>query len=309
MSRRGSADGPTGLVVVDKDPGWTSHDVVARLRRLYGQRRTGHAGTLDPSATGVLLVGLGRATRLLRFLQDTTKGYEGELTLGSTTTSLDADGEVTARFDMTGVGPDEVAGAASALTGDLLQVPPMVSAIKIDGQRLHALARQGIEVERPARPVRVDTFAVVPTLDPLRYRFSVVCSSGTYVRSLVDDLGRALGGGAHMSLLRRTAVGAFGLADARTIDELTVVLGEGAGSGGIDETLLTPAQALRHLEQVEVDGEAVDRIRRGMALDRGGLPTSGLGPFALIDGDGVLLAVYDGTEPDRLVPAVVLASP
>jgi len=306
VSRRGSADGPTGLVVVNKEPGWTSHDVVAKVRRIFGQRRTGHAGTLDPSATGVLLIGLGRATRLLRFLQDTTKGYEGELVLGSTTTTLDADGEVTATFDMSMVQAEEVVAAAATFTGDILQIPPMVSAIKIDGQRLHNLARQGIEVERPARPVRVDRYDIAATQDPLRYGFVVECSSGTYVRSLVDDLGRALGGGAHMARLCRTSVGAFGLNDARTLDELAALVGDGSAS--MAEAMLTPAQALRHLEQATVGEDVASLIGRGLGLDRVSVGVSGPGPYALIDDRGSLLAVYDASATDRITPAVVLAA-
>jgi tRNA pseudouridine55 synthase len=307
VSRRGGGEGPTGLVVVDKEAGWTSHDVVAKLRRIFGQRRTGHAGTLDPPATGVLLVGLGRATRLLRYLQDTTKVYDGVFELGSTTSTLDAEGERTASFDMSGVQAEEVSAAAGTLTGDILQVPPMVSALKVGGRRLHELAREGIEVERAPRPVRIDRFEVEPEGgDPLRFRFEVVCSSGTYIRSLVDDLGRALGGGAHLVSLRRTAVGSFTLDEARRLEELEAAAEQlGTGEGGI---LLSPAEALRGLEQLVVDEEAVSLISRGMALERSSVGAIGGGPFALLDAQGELLAVYEGTEGDRIKAAVVLAA-
>ena len=151
-----------GLVVIDKEAGWTSHDVVARCRRIFGQRRVGHAGTLDPDATGVLLVGLGRATRLLRFLQALPKTYVADIVLGTATSTLDASGDVTGTYDMSEVTPAQVQSAAEGLTGDIEQVPPMVSAIKIGGQRLHELARQGIEVDRPARPVSVYRFDIQP---------------------------------------------------------------------------------------------------------------------------------------------------
>jgi tRNA pseudouridine55 synthase len=293
-------------VVIDKEAGWTSHDVVAKLRGLLGQRRTGHAGTLDPSATGVLLVGLGRATRLLRFLQETTKSYEGELVLGATTTSLDADGDVTARFDMTGVETDEVAAAARALTGELLQVPPMVSAIQIDGVRLHDLARQGIEVERAPRPVSVARFDVAATDDPLRWRFLVTCSSGTYVRSLVDDLGRSLGGGAHLATLRRTQVGAFSLADAHLLDEIAERAAREGGEERFDGLVLSPAQALRGLPHLVVAAPEAARIATGAALDApDGAPESG--PVALLDEGGRLLAVYEAFPEGRLRASVVLA--
>lgn len=309
MSGRGrGADGPTGLVVVDKEPGWTSHDVVAKLRRLYGQRRTGHAGTLDPDATGVLLVGLGRATRLLRFLQGAPKTYEGTFALGSTTTTLDAAGEVTARFDMGHVHASDVEAAAQGLTGDLMQVPPMVSALKVQGRRLHELARQGIEVEREARPVTIERFDVAPTDDPSRYSFEVVCSSGTYIRSLVDDLGRDLGGGAHLVELRRTAVGSFGIAEARTLSELAALAPDPSSGSSSAEAVLTPAQAMRDLEQVVVGADVAELISKGLGLDRVSVGAGGEGPYGLVDDRGQLLAVYEATETDRIVPAVVLAA-
>ena len=162
----GGAGGTSdGLVVVDKPAGWTSHDVVGRCRRLFGQRRVGHAGTLDPGATGVLVVGLGRATRLLRFIGELPKSYAGEVVLGVATSSLDQDGEVVARWDMEGVSLEQLRQAAAGLTGDLLQVPPMVSAVKVGGRRLHQLARAGVEVEREARPVTVYRFAVTGWAD------------------------------------------------------------------------------------------------------------------------------------------------
>src|SRR5262245_4470470 len=156
-----------GLVVVDKPCGWTSHDVVAKLRKVFGQKRVGHAGTLDPDATGVLLVGLGRVTRLLRFLTALGKSYEGELLLGVETNTLDAAGEVVATHDMSGVSLDDVRGAAAAFVGDIEQVPPMVSAVKVGGRRLHELAREGVEVERQPRPVTIRRLEVEPTSDPL----------------------------------------------------------------------------------------------------------------------------------------------
>ena len=305
MARRGAVDGPTGLVVVDKEPGWTSHDVVAKLRGVFGQRRTGHAGTLDPSATGVLLVGMGRATRLMRFLQETTKRYEGTMVLGTTTTTLDADGDVTATFSMSDVTAEEVAAAAEGLVGDILQIPPMVSAVKVDGVRLHQLARQGVEVERAARPVHVAAFATAPTDDPAVFTFTVVCSSGTYVRTLVDDLGRRLGGGAHMASLRRTAVGSFDLSDARTLPEIAAVTVR--ETAVTSEALLSPAQAMRHLPNLLVDEEAATRVATGHALEHGGLEVAEGSPVAVLDGSGALLAVYL-LRGERLVASVVLAT-
>jgi len=290
------ADQVTGLVVVDKEAGWTSHDVVARCRRIYGQRRVGHAGTLDPDATGVLLVGLGRATRLMRFLTALPKTYVGEVVLGTATSTLDASGEAIGTWDMSAVGLAEVRAAATALTGPIEQVPPMVSAVKVGGRRLHALAREGIEVDRKARPVTVYRFEVSPGLAPGVFRIEVECSSGTYIRVLAADVGTALGGGAHLRNLRRTSIGSFSVEDARLVDELTPAV------------VLTPAQALRDLDQVVVPLDVQQHVARGLPLDRVPLGVTGDGPWGLLDDRHRLLAVYEATETDRIRPAVVLAS-
>lgn len=289
-------DQESGLVVVDKEAGWTSHDVVARCRRIFGQKRVGHAGTLDPDATGVLLVGLGRTTRLMRFLTALPKTYEAEVVLGATTTTLDASGDITATWDMEEVTLVQVREAAASLTGEIEQVPPMVSAIKIGGRRLHALAREGIEVDRPARPVTVHRFEVTPGAGPAVFRIEVDCSSGTYVRVLAADLGALLGGGAYLRNLRRTGIGSFGVEDARPVDELTPAV------------VLTPAQAMRDMEQVVVGADAQRAISRGLPLDRVPLGVSGDGPWGLVDDAHHLLAVYEATETDRIRPAVVLSS-
>ena len=291
-----AAEQVNGLVVVDKEAGWTSHDVVARCRRIFGQKRVGHAGTLDPDATGVLLVGLGRTTRLMRFLTALPKTYEAEVVLGTATSTLDASGETTGTWDMEGVSLAEVREAAAGLTGEIEQVPPMVSALKVGGKRLHALAREGIEVERAARPVTVYRYDVRPGLTPGVFRIEVVCSSGTYVRVLAADLGTALGGGAHLRNLRRTRIGSFATEDARLVDELTPAV------------VLTPAQAMRDLDQVVVPLDAQKLVARGLPLDRVPLGVSGDGPWGLVDDAHHLLAVYEATETDRIKPAVVVGS-
>ena len=291
------AGGVQGLVVVDKEAGWTSHDVVARCRRIFGQRRVGHAGTLDPDATGVLLVGLGRATRLMRFLTPLRKTYTTDIVLGTATSTLDGSGEVTGTYDMAHVTPDVVRHAAASLTGEIDQVPPMVSAVKVGGRRLHELARQGIEVERAARPVTVYRFDVEP--DPLRsgvYRAEIECSSGTYVRVLAQDLGLALGGGAHVTNLRRTRIGSFGGAEMQPLEAIG------------PSSVLTPAQAMRDLDAVTVEPGIAAVIRTGLALDRVPLGAVGDGPWAMLDESGALLAVYEATGTDRIRPAVVLAA-
>jgi len=283
-----------GLVVVDKGAGWTSHDVVAKLRGVLHTKKVGHSGTLDPDATGVLLIGVGRVTRLLRFLTALPKTYTGEVVLGVSTSTLDASGEVTARHDMS-VTLDEVRAAAATLTGNILQVPPMVSAVQIGGKRLHELARAGIEVEREARPVTVHRFDVDATDDPLVYRIEVECSSGTYIRSLAEDVGVALGGGGHLRNLRRTAIGSFTLAEARTIEAI---------AASEDQTILPPASALRDYPNVTASREL---LGSGKVLERSQLGVEGDGPWAVLDEDGRLLAIYEPHRGDTVKPAVVIA--
>ncbi|MGH9070857.1 MAG: tRNA pseudouridine(55) synthase TruB [Acidimicrobiales bacterium] len=293
-----------GLVVLDKEAGWTSHDVVARCRGIIGQRRVGHAGTLDPDATGVLLVGLGRATRLMRYLSGLPKHYLGEVILGVATSTLDASGEVTGRWEMSSVSLADMEEAAADLTGPILQVPPMVSAIKVGGRRLHELARAGIEVEREARPVVVHRLVVRPTGEPSRFGIDVKCSSGTYVRTLAADLGTALGGGAHLAALRRLSVGSFSVEESTTIEGL---------AADPAARVLSPAQAMRDLASVPVDGELCGPISHGAVLDGTslGVHANEAGPWALLDGAGSLLAVYErcGDGQGRVKPAVVLSAP
>ncbi|MDQ3978258.1 MAG: tRNA pseudouridine(55) synthase TruB [Actinomycetota bacterium] len=271
----------------------TSHDVVSRCRRIFSQRRVGHGGTLDPDATGVLLVGLGRATRLLRFLSELPKSYEGEVVLGVATSTLDTAGEVVGRWDMTAVTPDDVRAAAATFVGEINQVPPMVSAVQVGGRRLHELAREGIEVEREPRRVTVYALEVEPA-EPCVYRIRVRCSAGTYVRTLAADLGTALGGGAHLRALRRTAVGPFEAAIARPLDQVSVA------------DVLPPAEALRGRPAVAVDDDVAAAVAHGKVLDRTVLAVDGDGPWAILDSGGNLLAVYEPYG-QRAKPAVVLA--
>jgi tRNA pseudouridine55 synthase len=215
---------PPGLVVVDKPAGLTSHDVVARLRKIFGTRKVGHAGTLDPMATGVLVIGIERATKLLGYLALERKAYLATIRLGASTTTDDAEGETLSEVDASVVDPDALAAGVSKLTGPIDQVPSAVSAVKVDGKRAYARVRAGEEVSLPPRPVVVHRFDVLGTralerateLDVL-----VDCSSGTYVRALARDLGADLGVGGHLAALRRTQVGSFGLAHARTLDQLS----------------------------------------------------------------------------------------
>ena len=284
---------PDGIAVIDKPAGWTSHDVVAKARGVLGTRKVGHSGTLDPDATGVLVLGIGRATRLLRFLTALPKSYEAEIVLGSETDTLDSTGRVTARHEMAGVTGAQARRAAASLTGDILQVPPMVSAVKVGGRRLHQLAREGVEVEREPRPVTVHRFDVAPVPGGEGVlQAEVDCSSGTYVRVLAADLGRALGGGAHLRNLRRIAVGGFGLAEAHPVESPEV---------------LGMARAVEHLDGVRVGAAVAADVTHGRVLDLDRLCAAGAGPWAVHDADGCLLAVY---EPFRTgaKPSVVVAS-
>lgn len=282
-----------GLAVVDKPAGVTSHDVVGMLRRRLGERQVGHAGTLDPDATGVLLVGVGKSTRLLRFLTDLGKTYTAEIVFGTTTDSLDSTGVVTGTFDMSHLTAEQVAAAvAEHFVGPILQIPPMVSAVKIDGKRLHELAREGIEVERPPRPVTIYSFSIAPTADPLVYTAEVHCSKGTYIRTLADDLGRVCGGGAHLRNLRRTAVGGFTVAQAAAPDTVE---------------LLPLPEAVRDYPRVAVSAEVATLVGNGRVLSRAEVGFDGDGPWAVIGPDGSLLAMYEAVSDDIAKPAVVIA--
>ncbi|MCU1657549.1 MAG: tRNA pseudouridine synthase [Pseudonocardiales bacterium] len=213
-----------GLVIVDKPAGWTSHDVVGRMRRLAQTRRVGHAGTLDPMATGVLVLGVDKATRLLHHLVLTDKAYTATIRLGQATVTDDAEGDVVATVSAAALDDAGVHAAMGPLTGNIQQVPSAVSAIKVDGVRAYRRVRDGAIVELPARPVTVARFEATaarrPTADLLDVDVEVECSSGTYVRALARDLGAALGVGGHLTALRRTRVGPFTLDQARTLDQL-----------------------------------------------------------------------------------------
>ena len=300
MSGRAAGENVDGLVVVDKPAGWTSHDVVARLRKIYGLRRVGHAGTLDPDATGVLLVGLGRATRLLRFLTETGKVYRGEVAFGVATDTLDAAGTETARCPMPALSAADLEAVRPRFLGSIAQVPPMVSAIKVGGQRLHERARQGEVVERAPRTVRIDRIeleAFTPGEFP-RAQLLVECGSGTYIRSLAADLGEAVGGSAHLAWLRRLRVGPFPVEEARTLEEI-------AESPG--KVLLPLVEAVRHLPRVDVDGETARAVAHGAVFPVTALGGDDPGPFAVVGPDGRLLALYQkGRAAAR--PLVVLAS-
>ena len=272
-----------GLVVVDKPAGWTSHDVVARGRRLAGTRRVGHAGTLDPMATGVLLLGIGRATRLLGHLALTDKAYDATIRLGVTTVTDDAEGEVVETRPAAHVADAEIAAAIARLTGDIQQVPSSVSAIKVNGERAYKRVRAGDAVELAARPVTVSAFdvrATRRTADVVDLDVAVECSTGTYVRALARDLGAALGVGGHLTALRRTRVGPYDLSAAHTLEELEKSF-----------EVLPLADAARTAFPVrEVDVDEARIVSHG-----GPLPAIGLGPgpVAVLGPDNTFLALVE----------------
>ena len=273
-----------GLVVVDKPGGMTSHDVVARVRRLAGTRKVGHAGTLDPMATGVLVVGVDRATRLLGHLVLTDKAYDATIRLGVATTTDDADGEVVTTVPADAITDDEVGAVLVAMVGEIDQVPSSVSAIKVQGRRAYDLARAGEAVSLPARRVRIEAIEVrdVRRDDPatVDVDVSVRCSSGTYVRAIARDLGTTLGVGGHLTALRRPAVGPFDLASAHTLEALT------------DDLAVVPLDdaARRSFPAVDLSAEHAADVRHGRKL---ALRLDGPGPHALFGPDGRFLALYE----------------
>ncbi|MDF1602753.1 tRNA pseudouridine(55) synthase TruB [Nocardioides sp. YIM 152315] len=267
----------SGLVVVDKPGAMTSHDVVSRVRRLAGTRKVGHAGTLDPMATGVLVLGVNRATRLLGHLMLTDKAYDATIRLGVATTTDDAEGEVTATVATGDLDEAEVRSAAAEFVGDLLQVPTAVSAIKVAGKRAYQRVREGEEVELAARPVTVHELVVTEVRGD-ELDVSVRCSSGTYIRAIARDLGARLGVGGHLTALRRTAVGPYALADARTLDAL----------GEQFAVLPIAAAARAAFASYDLDEAGATDVRYGRALD---LDLPGL--TAVFAPDGEFLALYE----------------
>jgi tRNA pseudouridine55 synthase len=290
---------PSGLLIVDKPSGWTSHDVVARIRTIAGTRRAGHAGTLDPMATGVLVVGVEKATRLLGYLALTEKEYTGTVRLGQTTDTDDADGAVLARVPAHNVTDDELLRAIDGLTGEIEQVPPGVSAIKVAGQRSYRLARAGAAPELAARAITVRVFtagAVRRDGDVIDVDVRVVCSSGTYIRALARDLGAALGVGGHLTALRRERVGPYLASQARTLDQLAERL----------EPIPLADAAAAAFPRRDLTAEEARLIGHG-----GRLPAAGTGPapVAAFGPDGSLVALLTEENGRARSLAVFAAGP
>ena len=287
---------PPGLVVVDKPDGMTSHDVVARVRRIMGTRKVGHAGTLDPMATGVLVLGIERATKLLGHLALDTKAYLATIRLGASTTTDDAQGEVLSTADASGVADEAIAAGIRELTGHLQQVPSAVSAVKVDGKRAYARVRAGEQVELAARPVEVSRFDLLAARregDVIDLDVMVECSSGTYVRALARDLGAGLGVGGHLAALRRTRVGPFDLRVVTTLDKLAEA----------------PALSLRLDDAVAAafPRHDIDHRRARSLLLGQRLPAAGIaGTYGVFDPDGraIALATDEGAAARSVVVLV-----
>ncbi|MEV2219738.1 tRNA pseudouridine(55) synthase TruB [Nocardia vinacea] len=288
-----------GLLIVDKDGGWTSHDVVAKCRKLLRTKKIGHAGTLDPIATGVLVLGVERATKLLGLLTLTTKAYTATIRLGQATTTDDAEGAVLSTASATHLTDAEIATHTAKLTGDIEQVPATVSAIKVNGERAYARHRAGEDVQLAARPVTVSRFDILARREISEFvdlDVVVECSSGTYVRALARDLGAALGVGGHLTALRRTRVGPFTLEHARTLDELAESE-DALLSLGIDDAIRT---AFPHRD---IDDKQADDLRNGRWLEPVGLS----GVYAAVDPSGRAIALLQ--ESGKRAASVMVVRP
>ena len=280
--------GPEGLLLVDKPGGITSHDAIDRVRRALGTRKVGHAGTLDPMATGLLLIGVGRATRLLRFLSDLDKTYEGDARLGVETDTLDADGEVVRTAEVPGsLTPAAIRAAMSDLEGESMQRPPAYSAVKVGGRKLVDAARAGESLEAAARAIRVRGFELVRAAGA-DLEFHVTCSSGTYVRVLLSDVGTTLGCGAHLTRLRRTAIGPFDVAGATTPDD--------------PGDPLPIERAVAHLPRLMLEPEEAVAAGHGRILG----PMGVAGPYGVFSPEGALIGVYED-DGGKALPQMILA--
>jgi tRNA pseudouridine55 synthase len=278
---------PEGLLLVDKPGGMTSHDVVDVVRRRLGTRKVGHAGTLDPMATGLLVLGVGRATRLLRFLGTLPKTYEGTARLGVETTTLDADGEVTAEREVTAT-EAEIRAAMASLVGDSMQSPPAYSAVKVGGRKLYEAARRGEILEAAPRPIRVDSFEFIASRGS-EVDFRVTCSGGTYVRVLLADVGTSVGCGAHLTRLRRTAIGALEATEAVAPD--------------LADSPLPMERAVAHLPRMDLSEDEAIAASHGRILGPAGVA----GPYGVFAPDGAFIGVYED-EGTKARPQVILAT-
>jgi tRNA pseudouridine55 synthase len=288
-----------GLLLVDKPGGRTSHDVVASVRTIFNEKRVGHAGTLDPMATGLLILGIGPSTRLLRFAQGEEKGYRGTVQLGVATDSLDAGGAVTERRAVPSISPAQMDAAAASMQGPQLQVPPMVSAVKVGGRRLHQLARRGEHVERDARAVTIHEFSLAPTDDPARWEFAVRCSPGTYVRVLLSELAEKLDTVGHLSALRRTSSGDHHVDQALARDRLEELVQQGV------DVLRPPLDFVTRLARTTVSEDQERRLRMGQRIELS--ETFDEVEIAAVNESGALVAILRARD-SQWKPEIVLAA-
>jgi len=307
MSRRRSDSGLDGILLVDKEPGWTSHDVVAKLRGITGQPRAGHTGTLDPAATGLLVVCFGRATRLVEYMTGHDKAYEGEITLGATTDTDDAEGQVLATAAVPVVTSSDLHRLCERFTGDIEQVPPAFSAIKVQGTRAYTAARKGAALVLEPRAVRIDALEL-ELLSPNRLKVSVECGAGTYVRSLARDIGAALGCGGHLAWLRRTRVGGFVVEDSATIAEIEAV----AKDNRLASILRAPDEGVMEHDAIVLGGDRARVLSNGERLRVVLQPWEASSEVRVYSIDGSFHGIADvrpdGTiAPVKMMPAAVEA--
>ncbi|MCO5178088.1 MAG: tRNA pseudouridine(55) synthase TruB [Thermomicrobiales bacterium] len=303
----GSATRPPmrhGFLVIDKAPGWTSHDVVARVRRLVGMKRVGHGGTLDPFATGVVIVAVGRATRLLQYVQDSDKRYLAHVVFGAATDTYDVDGEVTARSDGKYPSREDIVAALTQFLGEVEQVPPAYSAIKVDGKRLYARARAGEDVVAPTRRVRIDGIIVL-SYDPPDLFLDIECGKGTYIRSIAHDLGKQLGCHAYCHGLRRVSSGGFSIDESWTLDELA----ERDIQDSWTDIALHPDRAVTHLNAAILDSERTASWYHGRSVElRATYPYSGDSLLRVYSVDGRFLGLGRPVDDGCIRPAFVFAA-
>ncbi|MGE0598170.1 MAG: tRNA pseudouridine(55) synthase TruB [Dehalococcoidia bacterium] len=300
MSRR-TDSGLDGILLIDKPPGWTSHDVVAKARRITGQRRIGHTGTLDPMATGLLVLCLGNATRLVEFLTGHDKRYTGEIALGRTTTTDDAEGDTLADYPVPPLTQAAVDEVSSRFCGVILQRPPAYSALKVQGRRAYALARSGAAPELPPRPVTIGSHNL-RLLAPDRLSLDLTCSSGTYVRSLARDLGVALGTGAHLTSLRRQATGPFSLDSAVTLE----VLETAVRNDTLDDVLLPADEGLLSMQAAILSAEGARALSNGMPWNIPNLPDCDLAAVRIYSDSGSFVGVGSVSSLGRIHASRVL---
>jgi tRNA pseudouridine55 synthase len=294
-----------GLLLVDKPKGLTSHDVVAGVRKIINERRVGHAGTLDPMATGLLVLGVGPSTRLLRFAQSGVKRYSGTVRLGVATDSLDADGSVSEQMPVPHLSRDEMNAAAAQMMGRQLQVPPMVSAIKVGGRRLHEMAREGLEVEREPREITVSEFYLHSSSDDALWGFEVECTGGTYVRVLLSDLAQRIGTVGHLSELRRTSSGSLHVDRAVSLEQLSEQVQAGSSP------LLPPSAFVADLESTVLSADQERRIRMGQRIEVSGSFTTL--EIAAFNAMGALVAILQprgqNWKPELVLPIEAAGTP